>query len=123
VLASAVITVYSISKIINIIKAVGNTYDVNKLIVHSILVVVQTSSVIVYVTIPSNAIVFIESVILMNFVCQIFVAYICLTMGSHKALNNFELTIEPTTTGYISKVERVSGSLSEKLLSVEDSGH
>lgn len=43
----------------------------------------------------------------MNFVWQISIAYICLTISSHKALGDFELTNEPTNAGYISKVERV----------------
>lgn len=68
-LASSIITVLSIFWIIQIIKTLGNTYDANKLILHGLLVVLQTTSCIVYVFVKSNASALSVFVILMDLVC------------------------------------------------------
>jgi hypothetical protein len=39
-----------------------------------------------------------------------FIAYICLTMGSQKALRNFECTIASTRLGYEAQYKRVSSN-------------
>jgi hypothetical protein len=78
---SAVITVYSVYKMIRIIKELENDYNTPKLIAHALLVVIQTSTVCLY-SFANGYIKTFEVVIVTDFVCQMFIAFICLTMGS-----------------------------------------
>jgi hypothetical protein len=87
-LASAVITVFSVYKMISIIKELGSDYNTPKLIVHALLVVIQTVTVCLISFWPKNFKVW-EVVLVIDFVCQLFIVYICLTMGSQKALKDF----------------------------------
>jgi hypothetical protein len=73
---------------ITIVKELGTDYNTPKLIVHALLVVIQTTIVCLY-TFASNNTKAYEVIVITDFVCQVFIAYICLTMGSQKALKDF----------------------------------
>jgi hypothetical protein len=47
-----------------------------------------------------------EVVYVTDFVCQLFIAFICLTMGSQKALKDFKCTIAFTRLGYEAQYNR-----------------
>jgi hypothetical protein len=91
-LASAVITVYSVYKMITIIKELGGDYNTPKFIVHAFFVVIETLAVCLNAFSTINPKAF-EAVVLTDLVCQLIVAYIFLTVGSQKALKDFECTI------------------------------
>jgi hypothetical protein len=73
---------------IMIIKELGTDYNTLKLIVHALLVVIQTATVCLNSIIKGNAETY-EVVVVTDFICQVFIPFICLAMGSQKALIEF----------------------------------
>jgi hypothetical protein len=90
-LASALITVFSIYKIIEIITILGDTFNKPKLILHALLLVIQTTTACLFIFSWSQKCYLV--CVFLEILGQLFISYICLTMGSQKALKDFECTI------------------------------
>jgi hypothetical protein len=97
-IASAVIAVYSIYKIIEIVKQLHSTFYTNSLILHATLAVLQALSLSFFIICFKNVKIFFVAN-LCEFVSELFVSFICVTMGSHKALRDFVVTINSSQIG------------------------